>query len=82
MATGQTLRLKIELAERAKRHGIKSLPPPPLPLSPPSTGAQFITGLAATVFSGLLRFYRGEPEMAIEHLARAMRLSPLDPTLY
>jgi Flp pilus assembly protein TadD len=30
----------------------------------------------------LLRFYRGEPETAIEHLARAMRLSPLDPTLY
>jgi tetratricopeptide (TPR) repeat protein len=26
--------------------------------------------------------YRGEPEMAIEHQARAMRLSPLDPTLY
>jgi TolB-like protein len=37
---------------------------------------------AAWVFSGLLRFYRGEPEVAIEHLARAMRLSPLDPTLY
>jgi TolB-like protein/class 3 adenylate cyclase len=36
----------------------------------------------AWVFSGLLRFYRGEPEIAIEHLTRAMRLSPLDPTLY
>jgi TolB-like protein len=36
----------------------------------------------AWVFSGLLRFYRGEPDVAIEHLARAMRLSPLDPTSY
>jgi TolB-like protein len=32
--------------------------------------------------SGWVRVYRGEPEPAIEHLARAMRLSPLDPTLY
>jgi TolB-like protein len=32
--------------------------------------------------SGWVRVYRGEPEVAIEHLARAMRLSPLDPTLY
>jgi len=32
--------------------------------------------------SGWVRNYRGEPEIAIEHLARAMRLSPLDPTLY
>jgi tetratricopeptide (TPR) repeat protein len=30
----------------------------------------------------LLRYYRGETELAIEHLRRAMRLSPLDPTLY
>jgi tetratricopeptide (TPR) repeat protein len=37
---------------------------------------------AAWVFSGLLRFYRGESEVAIEQLAHAMRLSPLDPTLY
>ena len=37
---------------------------------------------AVWVLSGLLRFYRGEPDVAIEHLARAMRLSPLDPTLY
>lgn len=36
----------------------------------------------ALVLSGLLRFYVGETELAIEHLARAMRLSPLDPTLY
>jgi TolB-like protein/Tfp pilus assembly protein PilF len=36
----------------------------------------------AWVLSGLLRFYRGETEVAIEHLARAMCLSPLDPTLY
>jgi TolB-like protein len=32
--------------------------------------------------SGWVRNYRGEPEVAIEQLARAMRLSPLDPTLY
>jgi len=32
--------------------------------------------------SGWVRVYRGEPEVAIEHQARAMRLSPLDPTLY
>ena len=31
--------------------------------------------------SGWVRVYRGEPEVAIEHQARAMRLSPLDPTL-
>jgi TolB-like protein len=34
------------------------------------------------VASGWVRAYRGEPDMAIEHQARAMRLSPLDPTLY
>jgi TolB-like protein/class 3 adenylate cyclase len=33
---------------------------------------------AAWGFSGRARVYRGEPELAIEHLARAMRLSPLD----
>jgi len=36
----------------------------------------------AWVLSGLLRFYRGETDLAIEHLARAMRMSPLDPALY
>lgn len=29
-------------------------------------------------FSGWVRVYLGEPEAAIEHFARAMRLSPLD----
>ena len=29
--------------------------------------------------SGWLRVWRGEPDIAIEHLARAMRLSPLGP---
>ena len=33
---------------------------------------------AAWGFSGRARVYRGEPETAIEHLAHAMRLSPLD----
>jgi len=32
--------------------------------------------------SGWIRAYRGETDVAIEHLARAMRLSPLDPGLY
>ena len=31
---------------------------------------------------GWLRAYCGEPDVAIEHFARAMRLSPLDPTQY
>jgi tetratricopeptide (TPR) repeat protein len=29
--------------------------------------------------SGFVKCYIGEPEVAIEHLARAMRLNPLDP---
>jgi TolB-like protein/class 3 adenylate cyclase len=33
-------------------------------------------------FSGLLKAFRGEPDTAVEHLAHAMRLSPLDPSLY
>ena len=37
---------------------------------------------SAWQFSGLLKAFRGEPETAIEHLAHAMRLSPLDPGLY
>jgi tetratricopeptide (TPR) repeat protein len=32
--------------------------------------------------SGWIRAYRGETDVAIQHLARAMRLSPLDPNLY
>jgi tetratricopeptide (TPR) repeat protein len=32
--------------------------------------------------SGWLRVWRGEPELALEHIARAMRLSPLDPSMY
>jgi tetratricopeptide (TPR) repeat protein len=36
----------------------------------------------AWYLSGWLRAYSGEPEVAIEHLARSMRLSPLDPSLY
>jgi TolB-like protein len=31
-------------------------------------------------FSGWARVYLGDPEVAIEHFARAMRLSPLDPS--
>jgi TolB-like protein len=36
----------------------------------------------AWLHGGWLRAYRGETDVAIEHLARSMRLSPLDPTLY
>jgi TolB-like protein len=44
---------------------------------------QLNPNLATTwVLSGLLRNFTGEPDVAIEHLGRAMRLSPLDPTLY
>ncbi len=36
----------------------------------------------AWTLSGWLRAYRGEPEVAIEHHARAIGLSPLDPIVY
>ena len=36
----------------------------------------------AWTLSGWLRVWRGEPDVAIEHVARAMRLSPLDPSMY
>jgi TolB-like protein len=32
--------------------------------------------------SAWLRVWRGEPDLALEHAARAMRLSPLDPSTY
>lgn len=37
---------------------------------------------AAWTFSGWVRVYLGEHEMALEHFARSMRLSPLDPFMY
>ena len=37
---------------------------------------------AAWFLSGFLRTWRGEPEIAIEHLTRAMRLNPLDPEMF
>jgi TolB-like protein len=36
----------------------------------------------AWLCSGWARIWQGEPELAIEHLARAMRLSPIDPMLF
>ncbi|PWE78235.1 CadC-family transcriptional regulator [Bradyrhizobium sp. SUTN9-2] len=36
----------------------------------------------AWMLSGWLRVWRGEPDRALEHCARAMRLSPLDPSMY
>jgi adenylate cyclase len=36
---------------------------------------------AAWTFSGWVRIYLGEPEVAIEHLTHSMRLSPLDPMM-
>jgi TolB-like protein len=37
---------------------------------------------AAWFLGGYLRAWRGETDAAIEHFARAMRLSPLDPEMY
>jgi TolB-like protein len=37
---------------------------------------------SAWFLGGFLRVWRGEPDGAIEHFARAMRLSPLDPEMY
>ena len=34
------------------------------------------------MLSAWLRVWRGESDLALEHVARAMRLSPLDPSLY
>jgi TolB-like protein len=36
----------------------------------------------AWTLSGWLRIWRGEPDLALEHVAHAMRLSPLDPSMY
>jgi len=32
--------------------------------------------------SGWLRVWRGEPDLALDHIAHAMRLSPLDPSMF
>ena len=37
---------------------------------------------SAWFFSGWSRIWRGEPDVAIEHIARAMRLSPPDPHIF
>ena len=37
---------------------------------------------AAWHLSGWVRIYFGEPDMAIEHMARAIRLNPLDPLIF
>jgi TolB-like protein len=36
----------------------------------------------AWVLSAWLRVWRSEPDLALEHVAHAMRLSPLDPSMY
>lgn len=36
----------------------------------------------AWMLSAWLRVWRGEPDLALDHVARAMRLSPLDPSMY
>ena len=36
----------------------------------------------AWLLSSWLRIWRGEPDLALEHVARAVRLSPLDPSMY
>jgi TolB-like protein len=37
---------------------------------------------AAWFLGGFVRVWRGDPESAVEHFTRAMRLSPLDPEMY
>jgi tetratricopeptide (TPR) repeat protein len=37
---------------------------------------------AAWHLGGWVKIYQGEPELAIEHMARAMRLNPLDPLIF
>lgn len=37
---------------------------------------------AAWFLGGFLRVWYGDPDIAVEHFARAMRLSPLDPEMY
>jgi len=37
---------------------------------------------AAWRFSGYVRVFLGQPDLAIEHLQRALRLSPLDPLIF
>jgi tetratricopeptide (TPR) repeat protein len=36
----------------------------------------------AWMFSSWLRVWRGEPDIALDHVAKAMRLSPLDPNTF
>jgi tetratricopeptide (TPR) repeat protein len=36
----------------------------------------------AWMLSSWLRIWRGEPDLALDHVAQAMRLSPVDPSLY
>src|SRR5712671_4185335 len=36
----------------------------------------------AWTLSAWLRVWRGEPDLALEHVAHAMRLNPLDPSMY
>lgn len=36
----------------------------------------------AWMLSSWLRVWRGEPDLALDHVARAMRLSPVDPSLF
>ena len=38
--------------------------------------------VATWLFSGWVRDWLGEPEMALEHLKQALRLSPLDPLIF
>jgi tetratricopeptide (TPR) repeat protein len=38
--------------------------------------------LAAWHLSGWVNIYLGKPEFAIDHMARAMRLNPLDPLMF
>ena len=41
-----------------------------------------LSATPAWFLGGFLRAWNGDPDGAIEHFARAMRLSPLDPEMY
>jgi hypothetical protein len=45
---GQALRMKVELARLAARHGVAPSPPVSVPSAPPSAGPQILAGFAST----------------------------------
>ena len=48
MTTGLALKMRVELHALAQKHGVFPRPSAPLPLSPPTSCSQLISGLAST----------------------------------